>query len=79
MYVKFSLKIYVSSISTNRFKNSETGYLKCQGSSVLSFGNTSRKNVESMVDHGVLFSFVKLSGVPSGLSGQCEIHKYLQE
>jgi len=79
VYVQFSLKIYVSSISTNRFKNSEIGFLEGQGSSVPNFGNTSRKNVESVVDHGVLFAFVKLTGLPMGLSGRCEILKYLEE
>jgi len=73
------MKIYVSSISTNRFKNSGTGFLEGQWPSVPNFGNTGRKNAESIVDHGVLFVFVKLKGVPSGLSGHCEDHKYLEE
>jgi len=79
VYVQSSLKIYACSISTNRAKNSETGFLEGQGLSVPSLGNTCRKNVEGMVDHGVLFAFVKRAGVPSGLSGQCENHKYLEE
>jgi hypothetical protein len=32
-----------------------------------------------MVDLGVLFASVKLTGLPSGLSGQCEKHKYFEE
>ena len=73
------MKIYVSSISTIRFKNGETGFLEGQWLSVPSFGNTGWKNVESMADHGVLFAFIKLTGLLSGLCGQCENHKYLEE
>jgi len=59
------MKIYVSFISTNQ-KNSETGFLEGQWPSFTSLGNTGRKNVESIVDHGVLFAFENLLAYPAG-------------